>query len=280
MPHIPFRQEARGHVVEIALSIASVAYGALLGVFLLGTLTRYATQTGAILGMIVGFALNLVLFLQSLRLLPNPAGPLHLPAIAFTWYVFLGALATFAVGTLASLVFNRQSLTKAAVTGVMVLVAVQAISQSTVPETSFTPDFTPITTLVNEAVAAKKLPGAVVIVGHSGKVVFEHAYGERKLANEPGLDEVPSPGETMTEDTLFDMASLSKCLSTATAIMQLYEQGKIGLDDPIQKYLPSLQRGQRRPARQGDHPHDAHALLRRGSRCRPERRPLGTRRTG
>ncbi len=54
----------KGHVVETGLSIASVAYGCLLGVFLLGTLTRYATQTGAIIGMVCGFALNLALWLQ------------------------------------------------------------------------------------------------------------------------------------------------------------------------------------------------------------------------
>src|SRR4051812_3059431 len=60
----------KGHVVEIGLSIASVAYGALLGVFLLGTLTRSATEGGAILGLIVGFALNVALWLQ-------PA-PIHL----------------------------------------------------------------------------------------------------------------------------------------------------------------------------------------------------------
>ena len=54
----------KGNVVEIGLSIASVAYGCLLGVFLLGTLTRYATQGGAIVGMITGFALNVALWLQ------------------------------------------------------------------------------------------------------------------------------------------------------------------------------------------------------------------------
>ncbi len=52
----------KGNVVEVGLSIASVAYGCLLGVFLLGTLTRYATQGGAIIGMITGFALNLALW--------------------------------------------------------------------------------------------------------------------------------------------------------------------------------------------------------------------------
>ena len=54
----------KGHVVETGLSIASVAYGCLLGVFLLGTLTSYATQTGAIIGMVSGFALNLLLWQQ------------------------------------------------------------------------------------------------------------------------------------------------------------------------------------------------------------------------
>jgi uncharacterized protein YbbC (DUF1343 family)/CubicO group peptidase (beta-lactamase class C family) len=81
----------------------------------------------------------------------------------------------------------------------------------------------------------------VVLVGHNGRVVFEHAYGDRKLADEPGLDGQPAPAEPMTEDTIFDMASLSKCLSTATAIMQLYEAGRItSFDDPVEHYLPSF----------------------------------------
>src|SRR5260370_37659090 len=76
----------KGHVVEVGLSIASVAYGALLGVFLLGTLTRYATQAGAIVGMIFGFALNLLLWLD-----PNPLllCPITIPHIALTLYVLV-----------------------------------------------------------------------------------------------------------------------------------------------------------------------------------------------
>jgi CubicO group peptidase (beta-lactamase class C family) len=94
--------------------------------------------------------------------------------------------------------------------------------------------------LVDDAIAARRLPGAVVVIGHGGKVVFHRAYGSRKLAGEPGLDGSPAPAEPMTEDTIFDMASLTKPLATATAVMQLYENGKVQFDDPVQKYLPAF----------------------------------------
>ena len=93
---------------------------------------------------------------------------------------------------------------------------------------------------MNDAIAANKLPGAVVVVGHGGKVVFRKAYGSRKLEGEPGLDGSPAPAEPMTEDTIFDIASLTKPLATATAVMQLYEQGKVQFDDPVQQYLPDF----------------------------------------
>lgn len=100
--------------------------------------------------------------------------------------------------------------------------------------------FGPVSTLVNDAVATGRLPGAVVAIGHGGEVVFHRAYGERKLAGEPGLAGAPAPAEPMTEDTVFDMSSLTKCLATATAVMQLYEQGRVRLDDPVQTYLPGF----------------------------------------
>ena len=80
----------------------------------------------------------------------------------------------------------------------------------------------------------------MVVIGHGGKVVFHQAYGSRKLAGEPGLDGSPAPAEPMTEDTIFDLASLTKPLATATAVMQLYEQGKVQFDDPVQQYLPDF----------------------------------------
>jgi CubicO group peptidase (beta-lactamase class C family) len=108
------------------------------------------------------------------------------------------------------------------------------------PVAAATPDFATVSTLINDAIAARRLPGAVVVIGHGGKVVFHQAYGSRKLAGEPGLDGSPAPAEPMTEETIFDMASLTKPLATATAVMQLYEQGKVGFDDPVQQYLPDF----------------------------------------
>ncbi|HXS77170.1 MAG TPA: sodium:solute symporter [Terracidiphilus sp.] len=77
-----------GRVIEIGLSIASVAYGALLGVFLLGVLTRRASEAGAMTGMVCGLALNLYLWLFT--------------NVSFTWYVVLGSIATFVIGYAAS----------------------------------------------------------------------------------------------------------------------------------------------------------------------------------
>jgi SSS family transporter len=248
----------KGHVVEIGLSIASVAYGCLLGVFLLGTLTKFATQTGATIGMLCGFVLNLWLWQG---IFPVRLGPLTIPHVAWTWYVLIGAATTFAIGSLASLIFHKQSKHTATITAITLIAVIlsgasrpchaqskdpAAAHPTQTPSTRSTinataPDFTAISTLLNDAVATHRPPGAVVLIGHDNKVVFEQAYGDRKLAGEPGLDGHPSAAEPMTEDTVFDMASLSKCLSTATAIMQLYEAGKISsFDDPVEKYLPAF----------------------------------------
>ena len=91
--------------------------------------------------------------------------------------------------------------------------------------------FTPIDRIVAQAIEAKKFPGAVVIVGHDGHIVFHRAYGNRSL--------IPQP-EAMSEGTVFDVASLTKVLCTTTAVMQLYEQGRFVLNDPVAKYLPEF----------------------------------------
>jgi SSS family solute:Na+ symporter len=84
-----------GRVVEVGLQIASVAYGALLGVFLLGVLTRRANQTGAMIGMACGFAIDLYLWLDT--------------RIPWTWWVMTGSCVTFAVGWTASTLIGGRS---------------------------------------------------------------------------------------------------------------------------------------------------------------------------
>jgi solute:Na+ symporter, SSS family len=78
-----------GKVVEVGLSIASVAYGALLGVFLLGVLTKRATESGSMVGMLCGFIFNIYLW--------------RFTTISFAWYVAFGSVLTFAVGYTASM---------------------------------------------------------------------------------------------------------------------------------------------------------------------------------
>ena len=88
---------------------------------------------------------------------------------------------------------------------------------------------------IDEAVAAeiakKQLPGAVVLVGRQGKIVYRKAFGNRAL--EPNV-------EPMTLDTIFDLASLTKVVATATSVMILVERGKIRLGDPVSRYIPEF----------------------------------------
>ncbi len=85
--------------------------------------------------------------------------------------------------------------------------------------------------VVAEAIAAKKLPGAVVVVGRGDTVVWKKAYGHRAL--------VPAP-EAMTTDTIFDMASLTKVVATTPAVMKLVEDGRIRLSDPVAMFIPEF----------------------------------------
>ncbi len=87
---------------------------------------------------------------------------------------------------------------------------------------------------VLESIAKKECPGAVVLVGRRGRVVYRKAYGSRAVA--PGV-------EVMTVDTVFDMASLTKPIATATSVMVLIEEGKLRLADRVVKLLPEFAAG-------------------------------------
>ena len=85
--------------------------------------------------------------------------------------------------------------------------------------------------VIEQAIHDGQIPGAVLIVGHDGQAIYRKAYGERSL--EPRREKV-------TLNTIFDVASLTKVVATTTAVMQLVEEGKIRLNDPVAKYLPEF----------------------------------------
>lgn len=89
---------------------------------------------------------------------------------------------------------------------------------------------------IEQAIEDELIPGAVLLVWHDGRVVHREAYGNRA---------VTPTREPMTVDTIFDAASLTK-LITSTALMQLFEQGKVRLNDPVTEYLPRFQSGESR----------------------------------
>jgi uncharacterized protein YbbC (DUF1343 family)/CubicO group peptidase (beta-lactamase class C family) len=87
--------------------------------------------------------------------------------------------------------------------------------------------------LVEAAIAEKKLPGAVVLVGRGDRVIYQKAIGNRSL--EPVK-------EPMTLDTIFDLASLTKVVATTTSVMKLMEDGKIRMNDRVSTFIPGFER--------------------------------------
>jgi uncharacterized protein YbbC (DUF1343 family)/CubicO group peptidase (beta-lactamase class C family) len=88
-----------------------------------------------------------------------------------------------------------------------------------------------VDSIVQDAIHDEQIPGAVVLVGHDGQVIYRKAFGERAL--EPNR-------ETMTLDTIFDLASLTKVVATTVAVMQLVEKGQLRVNEPVAKYLPAF----------------------------------------
>jgi uncharacterized protein YbbC (DUF1343 family)/CubicO group peptidase (beta-lactamase class C family) len=94
-----------------------------------------------------------------------------------------------------------------------------------------TPGLDVLDSILQDAIRSGQTPGAVLLVWHDGQVIYRKAFGERSV--EP-------QHEPMTVDTIFDLASLTKVIATTTAVMQLEQQGKIRLNDPVAKYIPEF----------------------------------------
>lgn len=85
--------------------------------------------------------------------------------------------------------------------------------------------------VINAAIAEKSIPGAVLAVVRDDELVYLKAFGNKQV--------VPDT-VAMTVETVFDLASVSKCVGTTMAVMQLVEQGRIRLTDPVKLYIPDF----------------------------------------
>ena len=97
--------------------------------------------------------------------------------------------------------------------------------------TTYAERLAPVDAVVNNAITQGHVPGAVVLIGHQGRVIYRKAFGSRSI--EPTL-------EPMTVDTVFDMASLTKVIATTGSVMRMVQLGQIKLNDPVSRYIPEF----------------------------------------
>lgn len=90
---------------------------------------------------------------------------------------------------------------------------------------------TEIDAIIEDGIATRKMPGCVLAIGRRSELVWLKAYGQRQV--EP-------TAEPMTTDTVFDLASLTKPIATATSIMLLVERGKLRLNDQVAQHWPEF----------------------------------------
>jgi uncharacterized protein YbbC (DUF1343 family)/CubicO group peptidase (beta-lactamase class C family) len=105
------------------------------------------------------------------------------------------------------------------------------LASAATAKVSSAPNLAVLDSIVLDAIHDREIPGAVLLVGHNGQVVYRKAFGNRAL--EPRR-------EPMTVDTIFDIASLTKVVATTTAVMQLVQKGEVRVNDPVAKYIPEF----------------------------------------
>src|SRR5689334_14485253 len=91
--------------------------------------------------------------------------------------------------------------------------------------------FAPVDAAIRTGIDQHQIPGAVLVIGHNGRIVYRKAYGYRAL--EPRR-------EAMTTDTIFDIASLTKVVGTTLCVMRLIQYGQVRADDPVARYIPEF----------------------------------------
>src|SRR5947209_20027037 len=92
-------------------------------------------------------------------------------------------------------------------------------------------EFVSVDTLVRQEITNQGITGAVLLVGHNGKIVHQAAFGLRGAGPHP---------EPMTVDTIFDLASLTKVVATTPSVMRLVQLGQVRINDPVAHYIPEF----------------------------------------
>ncbi|HWS96846.1 MAG TPA: serine hydrolase domain-containing protein, partial [Candidatus Methylomirabilis sp.] len=136
------------------------------------------------------------------------------------WLVFIAAVLS-----------SLTPFTTTAQTGLPSATAAPVAAALVVDLTTYAERLAPVDAIVKNAIANGHAPGAVVLIGHQGKVIYRKAFGNRSL--EPTV-------EPMTVDTVFDMASLTKVMATSGSVMRMVQLGQIKLNDPVARYIPEF----------------------------------------
>ena len=113
----------------------------------------------------------------------------------------------------------------------MIVTLFPALAAAATAKAAVAPRLAVLDAIILDAIHDHQTPGAVLLVGHNGHVIYRKAFGNRAL--EPRR-------EPMTADTIFDLASLTKVIATTTAVMQLVQKGEVRLNDPVAKYIPEF----------------------------------------
>src|SRR5436190_18393007 len=91
--------------------------------------------------------------------------------------------------------------------------------------------------VVQRGITAGGFPGAAVVVGRKGAAVWQKGFGH--------LGWTSNPSDAVTDRSIYDLASLTKVIGTTTAVMILYDEGKIDLDEKVSHYLPAFSGGRK-----------------------------------
>jgi CubicO group peptidase (beta-lactamase class C family) len=105
-----------------------------------------------------------------------------------------------------------------------ILLALVVVCDFSAAQETQSPNLGVLDSILQSSIQNHEIPGAVLLVGHDGHVIYRKAFGDRSL--EPAR-------APMTVDSIFDIASLTKVVATTTAVMQLVDGGRIRLNDPV-----------------------------------------------